>query len=61
MRPKVSYHRIEILFGEFETQILVPGQFLEDQIQAQYEDGFLVVTLPKSAPYSISVAKSPEE
>ncbi len=48
MDPKSSYHRMEILYGEFRTEVVLSGAYLESEIQAKYVDGFLYVTLPKS-------------
>lgn len=44
---KQSYHCLEIPYGEFDSEILLPGTFLEDTIDAKYENGFLRIVLPK--------------
>ncbi len=48
MDSKQSYHCLEIPYGEFHTEIALPGGYDEDAIEAKYENGFLRVTLPKS-------------
>lgn len=58
-RRKVSVHRIEITFGDFGTDLHLPGAFQEELIEAKYESGFLVVTLPKRKPVSILVQSPP--
>ncbi len=45
---KLSYHCLEIPYGEFDTEVVLPGAYLEDKIEARYELGFLYITLPKS-------------
>lgn len=44
---KLSYHRMEIAYGEFHTEVTLGGNFVQDQIEAKYENGFLYITLPK--------------
>lgn len=42
-----AYHQMEIRFGRFSTSVGMPGPVDVEQAEAVYEDGFLVVTLPK--------------
>jgi HSP20 family protein len=42
-----AYHQMEIRFGRFSTVVGMPGPVNVESAQAVYEDGFLVVTLPK--------------
>lgn len=42
-----AYHQMEIRFGRFLTAIGLPGPVDVDRAEAIYDDGFLVVTLPK--------------
>ncbi len=44
-----KYHNMEIECGEFSRQIRLPRIVDQDDSSAHYEDGFLVVTLPKSS------------
>ena len=44
-----KYHNMEIECGEFSRQIRLPRAVAQDGTSAHYEDGFLVVTLPKSS------------
>lgn len=48
IESKMTYHCLEIPYGEFQSRVLIPGVYLEDQIDAKYENGYLYVTLPKS-------------
>ncbi|MCA9217880.1 MAG: Hsp20/alpha crystallin family protein [Planctomycetales bacterium] len=44
-----TYHRVERAVGEFRRVIAINVPIDEDKIKADYEDGVLKVTLPKSA------------
>ena len=50
-----AYHQMEIRFGKFATAIGLPGPVDIDHAVAQYADGFLTITLPKSRPNQIKV------
>jgi HSP20 family protein len=50
-----AYHQMEIRFGKFVTAIGLPGPVDIDRAVAQYADGFLTITLPKSKPNQIKV------
>ena len=45
---KLSFHCLEIPYGEFRTEVFLGGTYLADNIAARYENGFLYITLPKS-------------
>ncbi|MGE5141515.1 MAG: Hsp20/alpha crystallin family protein [Rudaea sp.] len=47
---KRSYHCLEIQYGEFLSEVYLPGHYAEAAIDAQYENGFLTITLPKLLP-----------
>jgi HSP20 family protein len=46
---RIRCYQLEIYFGPFERQILLPGdaRIDRDRITATFREGFLVVTLPK--------------
>lgn len=48
-----AYHQMEIRFGEFGTVVALPGPVEIANSRAEYEDGFLIVNLPKVTPTSI--------
>lgn len=50
-----AYHQMEIRFGKFMTAIGLPGPVDVDQANADYKNGFLLVTLPKAQPNRISI------
>jgi HSP20 family protein len=45
-----AYHQMEVRFGEFSTVVALPGVVNAETSSAEYEDGFLIVTLPKAGP-----------
>ncbi|MBI2330966.1 MAG: Hsp20/alpha crystallin family protein [Chloroflexi bacterium] len=42
-----AYHQMEIRSGKFTTVIKLPGSVEVDDALAEYQDGFLTITLPK--------------
>jgi len=42
-----AYHQMEIHFGKFSSAVALPGPVDLESSQAEYENGFLVVRLPK--------------
>lgn len=43
-----NFHRIERRSGSFRRTVMLPCEVDEDEVAAQYENGVLTVTLPKS-------------
>jgi HSP20 family molecular chaperone IbpA len=58
-RPDVperrAYQQMEIRFGRFSSAVGLPGPVDVDASRAEYEDGFLTITLPKAKPNFIEV------
>jgi HSP20 family protein len=44
--PHQAYHQVEIGYGDFLTRVRLPRATRTDAITAEYEAGFLVITLP---------------
>jgi HSP20 family protein len=42
-------HNVEVRYGEFERVFHLPLKIKTDEIQAEYDRGFLIVRAPKSA------------
>ena len=42
-----AYHQLEVRFGEFRVDVDLSAPVADDQINAEYRDGLLRVTLPK--------------
>lgn len=41
-----AYHQMEIRYGEFTSEIVLPKGLSVDKALAEYEDGFLVISIP---------------
>jgi HSP20 family protein len=50
-----AYHQMEIWFGSFEIAVELPVPVDVERSQAEYKDGFLMITLPKSQSKQIKV------
>jgi len=46
--PKLAYQQMEILYGEFRTDVYLPLPIEENKVEAIYQDGFLSIRLPKA-------------
>jgi HSP20 family protein len=61
-RPDVperrAYQQMEIRFGKFETAVGLPGPINLDASHADYNEGFLTVTLPKAKSSQILVEEA---
>jgi len=45
-----NYYRKEVRSGAFFRQVALPASVLEDKVLAEFEEGMLKITCPKSAP-----------
>ena len=45
---KVAYHQLEVRYGEFRTEVFLHWAVEQSDITAIYQDGFLIITLPKA-------------
>lgn len=53
---RLTYHQLEIQQGEFISQVLIPHALSDpEQATADYQDGFLVISLPKAKPRHVPV------
>lgn len=52
-----AFHQMEIQYGEFTTQVELPNSIERDRVEADYQDGFLRVNLPKSQPKQIKISR----
>jgi HSP20 family protein len=55
---KLGYQQMEILYGHFETHVLLPRAIEVEQIEATYQNGFLSVRLPKARPRQVPVVST---
>jgi len=51
----VSYHFMEIQYGEFERVFEFPFNIETEQVKASHEKGFLSIKIPKSASVCVKV------
>ncbi len=47
---RAATHCLEVQYGDFVTEVYIPGRYDLDAIEAEYKDGFLSITLPKIPP-----------
>lgn len=52
---KLGYQQMEILYGNFETDVHLVRAIDEDKIEAVYQNGFLSLRLPKVKPRQVPV------
>jgi HSP20 family protein len=45
--PKENHHLMEIRYGHFERVFRIPGEIRNDEIEARYDCGFLLVTVAR--------------
>jgi len=50
-----AYHQMEVRFGEFSTVVAIPGPVDAEKASAEYDDGFLLVSLPKATLNKINI------
>lgn len=52
-----AFHQMEIPFGEFHLELMLPSQIEPGQIEATYTQGFLRINLPKAQPRQIPIGE----
>ena len=52
-----SFHQMEIHFGEFSTEVDLHWAIETKNIKAEYQDGFLIVILPKAKTHQIDIGQ----
>jgi len=57
---KLGYQQMEISYGQFETKVILPRAIDVDKIEATYQNGFLIVHLPKTKPRQVPVVNAEE-
>jgi HSP20 family protein len=61
-RPDVTergaYYQMEINFGEFLTSVEIQAPIDTERVQAEYQNGFLWVILPKAQPKVIKIKEN---
>ncbi len=54
----LTFHQMEIPFGEFSFKVEIPGSVDIDRVKGDYANGFLTVHLPKHPSITISLPSS---
>ena len=57
IQERRAYHQMEIFFGEFLTEVDLPGPVVSDQVSAEYIVGFLRLVFPKERPTKVSITE----
>jgi HSP20 family protein len=52
---KLAYQQMEISYGAFETEVVLPRAIDPNSIEANYQNGFLTVRLPKAQPRQVPI------
>jgi HSP20 family protein len=53
---RASCHCLEIQYGDFASEVYLPGNYDLEGIDAEYKDGFLTIALPKTNPKPRQIA-----
>jgi HSP20 family protein len=57
--PKREYRQMEIYYGTFQRELLLPSSVNPDATRTVYKDGMLQITLPKASPAQTRRMKIP--
>jgi HSP20 family protein len=57
IQERRAYHQMEIFFGEFLTEVDLPGPVVSDEVSAEYIAGFLRLVFPKEQPTKVSITE----
>lgn len=55
VEERLAIHQMEIPFGDFTVEIMFPMELDLNNLSATYNNGFLMVILPKSTPKQIEL------
>ncbi len=56
LHEKTVYHRMEIQYGDFETEVYLPVALAQNEVEATYQGGFLTIRFSKSRTHRIAVS-----
>jgi len=57
-RAKLAYQRMEILYGEFRTEVRLPWAVDAAAVDATYDNGLLTVVLPKANALHVPISEA---
>ncbi len=55
VHERIAYHQMEVLYGEFRTEVSLPWPVNRDEVAATYREGFLRVELPHARNQQIHI------
>ena len=55
MREQVAFHQMEVRYGEFRTEVILPWPVNREGVSATYREGFLRVELPHARNQQIHI------
>lgn len=55
VREGLAYHQMEVRYGRFHTEIVLPWPVERNQVSATYRDGFLRVELPRARSQQVHI------
>ena len=55
--PQRMYYQMEIRFGDFRAEVYLPWSVEPEVVEADYEDGFLKVILPKAKAQKVRIIR----
>jgi HSP20 family protein len=58
--PNPAYHQVEIAYGEFRIEVMLPWTVNRDSVSATYESGFLQIELPRKPARNIRIVDNNE-
>ncbi|MBX3063783.1 MAG: Hsp20/alpha crystallin family protein [Anaerolineae bacterium] len=55
VREGLAYHQMEVRYGRFHSEIILPWAVERDGVSAHYRDGFLRVELPRARNHQVHI------
>jgi HSP20 family protein len=55
IQERIAYHQMEVLYGEFRTEVSLPWPVNREGVSATYREGFLRVELPHARNQQIHI------
>lgn len=52
---KLAYQQMEIMYGDFVTEVFLPWAANPEEVEATYQNGFLTVLLPKPKKHQVKL------
>lgn len=53
--PDGAYHQVEIGYGDFRVEVMLPWAVEQDEVSASYREGFLQIELPRRAERAVRI------